>query len=688
MLFHWVQTSDPIVTDEFKSELKAKLEDEGTSMSHEVQATAAISDLLPGTDGTTKVEPLTWREVRESDVTLYMEHLLTRSVVPNSGVRFTESTVRDIRSSLKSLFGDFKQEAVWQSVAEGLGRTFLAFRKYLRHKKESEGGSLVVGKEPLPFAAYMIFGEYFYSAAEGGAFAAAFQTLMWSLMARSVNIGLIKLDHVSQVGDALVVRFAHTKTDQTGQNRIHPRHVYANPLKPEICPVLALGVYWLVCNPEDTTKKLFKGSDQPARFRGVLHKGLDDRRDRLKRVGVSRRGHALHSYRKGASTEACTGSTIAPNSSAVSTRAGWSQGVEDQYKFPGEKQDQFVGRSVAGLPDEEFDILPPMFLTPPTEPDKASWVGEAMTLAFGNIANECDANFFAVLQMALASVVYHLEWLKDNTPEQHAWRFNGLMKDESGLLAKLRGIVWSGYDSGQEARVMNVKASGVPPHVKHWRSMQGLHDKADTVLHELRHGTTRNSGSTPEMSLPEQRGVDREILGEVRELRNDMRGLRASQLYTPVPPAASEALPEGFLIPRKLPLKSMWLMWRTGHGPGKVPPLSKVAKLGRIATGVRPAEVKLFDSLKAIMRTVDSVVMEKKGGLTQEELDTAKPEALITWWADGWQTLVELFNQTPRNSKNMRERRYDELSWSTWKGIGTTRKRQRQASRPQKRRRL
>ena len=80
--------------------------------------------------------------------------------------------------------------------------------------------------------------------------------------------------------------------------------------------------------------------------------------------------------------------------------------------------------------------------------------------------------------------------------------------------------------------------------------------------------------------------------------------------------------------------------------------------------------------------------MEKKGGLTQEELDTAKPEALITWWADGWQTLVELFNQTPSNSKNMRERRYDELSWSTWKGIGTTRKRQRQASRPQKRRRL
>ena len=85
MLFHWVQTSDPIVTDEFKSELKAKLEDEGTSMSHEVQATAAISDLLPGND-TTKVEPLTWREVRESDVTHYMEHLLARSEVPNSGV--------------------------------------------------------------------------------------------------------------------------------------------------------------------------------------------------------------------------------------------------------------------------------------------------------------------------------------------------------------------------------------------------------------------------------------------------------------------------------------------------------------------------------------------------------------------------------------------------------------------------
>ena len=86
MLFYWVQTSDPIVTDAFKRELKTKLKDEGTAMSHEVQATAAISDLLPGTDGTTKVEPLKWQKVRESDVTLYMEHLLARSEVPNSGV--------------------------------------------------------------------------------------------------------------------------------------------------------------------------------------------------------------------------------------------------------------------------------------------------------------------------------------------------------------------------------------------------------------------------------------------------------------------------------------------------------------------------------------------------------------------------------------------------------------------------
>ena len=93
--------------------------------------------------------------------------------------------------------------------------------------------------------------------------------------------------------------------------------------------------------------------------------------------------------------------------------------------------------------------------------------------------------------------------------------------------------------------------------------------------------------------------------------------------------------------------------------------------------------------MRGIMKTVDSVAMEEKGGLTLEELDQAKADELVSWWADAWQTLVEVFQQTPKNSTKMRERRYPQLC--SWKVIGTTRKRLRQAARevspPQKRRR-
>jgi len=55
-----------------------------------------------------------------------------------------------------------------------------------------------------------------------------------------------------------------------------PRHIYANPIQPKICPILSLGMYWLVfgfdSNPE--SKHLFPGSNQYERFRKEVQKLL------------------------------------------------------------------------------------------------------------------------------------------------------------------------------------------------------------------------------------------------------------------------------------------------------------------------------------------------------------------------------------------------------------------------------
>lgn len=73
-------------------------------------------------------------------------------------------------------------------------------------------------------------------------FSWAYLVLCWNLMARSDNVQMLLFEHIRWENDAMVVQFVKTKTDSTGAHT-DPKKVYANPVKPHICPVLALAVY-------------------------------------------------------------------------------------------------------------------------------------------------------------------------------------------------------------------------------------------------------------------------------------------------------------------------------------------------------------------------------------------------------------------------------------------------------------
>ena len=123
----------------------------------------------------------------------------------------------------------------------------------------------------------------------------------------------------------------------------------------------------------------------------------------------------------------------------------------------------------------------------------------------------------------------------------------------------------------------------------------------------------------------------------------------------------------------------MWLAWRSQSG--NVPPLRLVK---RSTTGVDVDDIPGIDVLRGIMNTVDMVVMETNGGVTLAELDTARNADLIAWWTSAWGTLMNLYDAQPKKKKTMRDRRHSQLAWSTWKGISTQWKKQRQASQPKK----
>jgi hypothetical protein len=78
-------------------------------------------------------------------------------------------------------------------------------------------------------------------------FSWCFLLLQWNLIARSASVASIKLEHISWQNDSLIISIPKHKGDQAGA-QCFPRHVYANPLNPVICPILSLAVY-IFCKP-------------------------------------------------------------------------------------------------------------------------------------------------------------------------------------------------------------------------------------------------------------------------------------------------------------------------------------------------------------------------------------------------------------------------------------------------------
>ena len=62
-------------------------------------------------------------------------------------------------------------------------------------------------------------------------------------MKRAENCVNVKINHIHFEDDSLVFQFAKSKGHQGGEEHVGPWHLYANPLEPEICPVLALARY-------------------------------------------------------------------------------------------------------------------------------------------------------------------------------------------------------------------------------------------------------------------------------------------------------------------------------------------------------------------------------------------------------------------------------------------------------------
>ena len=106
------------------------------------------------------------------------------------------------------------------------------------------GDRLRVGKDPLHFQLNRFLCDNFSKwNAKEATFGKCFFTMCCNLMCRANNAFSIYMHHIEWAEDSLSVYFDHSKTDSLGSQEKYTRHVYANPLQPEVCPILLLGIY-------------------------------------------------------------------------------------------------------------------------------------------------------------------------------------------------------------------------------------------------------------------------------------------------------------------------------------------------------------------------------------------------------------------------------------------------------------
>jgi hypothetical protein len=120
------------------------------------------------------------------------------------------------------------------------------------------------GKSPYNLIGYVELSKFFmkmrpinnkYTWMEG-IFASLFTKLSVNTIGRSDNIDDLLLSHIDWENDALTIKFMTTKPDQAGEKTCEVKRIYANPFKPEICPIFSLAMY-VFCKRRSKKYNLF-----------------------------------------------------------------------------------------------------------------------------------------------------------------------------------------------------------------------------------------------------------------------------------------------------------------------------------------------------------------------------------------------------------------------------------------------
>jgi hypothetical protein len=473
------------------------------------------------------------------------------------------STFNTHRAGFNHLFRIYRKKQP-DEMGEELSLYFRSLKKRDASRAQEGIGPIHSTKLPLPFDVYrllaknLLIGSGMESQHDSiqNIFGHTFWVLSWNIMARSINTANISLRHMDWNGDALHIYICQAKNDQEGEKSDFPKHVFANPVMPEICPILAIGIYFLVIRFEPNQSKLFEGSNQADRFRQILQRlcALDAVRPSLADLGFDSAKLGVHSTRKGAATFCASGSTHPPSQASIDIRGGWSQGkIKDVYQHYQAAGDQYVGRTVSGLPrnDVAFATLPPHFGN-----ESREFVREAIINCFPTI----PAAMIRIGEFCLASLVYHYDYLVQHIGNSHILHQTELFRNQN-LLNALKDLLLC----GQPNLTSVIQATGLPPDIMHTLEIRKVPGEFERILEER---SILANSVTPQLittmmddqyrRLRSLMRLDEEEAPETNE--NRVQGGRRTYLWN----GHFHFLPENYVLP-KISLHLIWQHWWLGN---------------------------------------------------------------------------------------------------------------------------
>lgn len=595
----------------------------------------------------------------------FMEYLFT--LHEGRGTFLSKSAYGNKRASLNHLYRLHNSSGCPEAFKAELSNLYRGLYRQIAVQNinaanENEEGFVVhrEGRLNMSTILYKQLAELFLGfGTEEGVFAHCYLIISWNLACRCNNTARIKFSQISwnTYFDAYSIMFATTKTDQLGDAAKYPRHIYANPFQPAICPVLALAIYLTTSfggiAQIPNNGFLFPGEAQDNRFANILRRTINDNWEIVAGMGYQVGDIGTHSIRKGA-VSYLHAIPDGPSEGSISVRAGWTMGrVKDIYIKYVASGDQFVGRciSLLSILRDDFGASPPLFIN-----DGDNWIDETRRGQFRQIAL---VNGFEQLTKRLtASLLYHLDWLVENLPLNHTF-LQSSMVHRNRLPMYINSTTvkypWSDVEH---------QFTGIPANTAIMQKLEYIKNGQDglgNVVEERTRQALENAGVNAGVVTPEMlQQLQQSLVDHINDAIGNNNGNNAPLLANDQHDGevgmvmhyyggTYKRIPEDWRFPR-CSVHDLWRQWWLGDSVRNICPLRRLTsadvkhlddipigineqhgRKGRYA-GNRRKSRKLLCDLKFLMQHVQAMVDER--GLYIEHKSVATVDQMYNGVAD------------------------------------------------------